>query len=95
MEPPFQLELPSPSESTQIAAILHSHMVLISALISTHPKPKELFSTFSTLMSAAIERMKDPAVSGMLMSYEKQLRVLLKLRAGSPGGSGTPASGDQ
>ena len=66
-----------PDAAVSIQAALAAHMVLLSALVITHPTPEKVMDKFGAMMSELIERVEDPRLSATLTTLEGEFRRLV------------------
>ena len=66
-----------PDAAVSIQAALAAHMVLLSALVVTHPTPEKVMDKFGAMMSELIERVEDPRLSATLTTLEAEFRRLV------------------
>jgi hypothetical protein len=66
-----------PDAAVSIQAALAAHMVLLSALVVTHPSPEKVMDKFGAMMSQLIERVEDPRLSATLTTLEGEFRRLV------------------
>ena len=69
-----------PDAAVTIQATLAAHMVLLSALVVTHPTPAKVMERFGAMMSQLIEKVENPRLSATLTALEGEFRRLV----GSP-----------
>jgi hypothetical protein len=74
-----------PDAAVTIQATLAAHMVLLSALVLTHPSPAKVMERFGAMMSQLIERVEDPRLSATLTTLEAEFRRLVSSPASGQG----------
>ena len=74
-----------PDAAVSIQATLAAHMVLLSALVATHPSPAKVMERFGAMMSQLIERVEDPRLSATLTTLESEFRRLANVPSSGQG----------